>query len=205
MNVSPFKSLFTKSPEELNKQLNIALKKHEKEPDNIEDNAIVIRTQGPIIGTSIHTSIDRLIYVQPAAYGDLSEKERYAVADLVGKIANIDKRASKTIMLLGPGRWGTTTPSLGVPVKLSDINNVSVLCEIAEMHDGLVPDVSLGTHFFNDLVESDIFYIALFPQKQDVIFNDKFLSEMQNLLTDFVPEAEKFKDVIKVYENSEKN
>ncbi len=68
-----------------------------------------------------------------------------------------------------------------------------------------MPELSFGTHFFNYLVESDIFYIALFPQKQDVIFNEKLLSEMQNLLTDFVPEVEKFKDVIKVYENSEKN
>ncbi len=174
-----------------------------KEPDNIEDNKLVIRTQGPIIGTSIHTSIDRLIYVQPAGYGALSEKERYAVAGIVGKIANIDKRASKTIMLLGPGRWGTTTPSLGVPVRLSDINNVSVLCEIAEMHDGLVPDVSLGTHFFNDLVELDILYLAVYPGKGNNLINREFLNNTKNWLENVFPEDSKWSDIVRVIDFSD--
>jgi len=108
-------------------------------------------------------------------------------------------------MLIGPGRWGATRPSLGVGINFAEINNISVIVEIAYEGGSLMPELSFGTHFFNYLVESDIFYIALFPQKQDVIFNEKLLSEMQNLLTDFVPEVEKFKDVIKVYENSEKN
>ena len=69
-------------------------------------------------------------------------------------------------MLIGPGRWGTTTPSLGVPVSFAEIDTVSVLCEIVAMRDDLVPDVSLGTHFFNDLVEMDILYLALFPGRQ---------------------------------------
>ena len=176
-----------------------------KEPDKIEDNNLVIRTHGPIIGTSIHTPIDRLIYVIAAGYGMLSEKERYAVAGVVGKIANIDQRASKTTMLLGPGRWGTTTPSLGVPVRFSDINNVSVLCEIAEMHDGLVPDVSLGTHFFNDLVELDILYMAVYPGKGDNLINREFLYNTKNQLGNIFPEDTKWSDIVKVidFPNSE--
>ena len=59
----------------------------------------------------------------------------------------------KTIFLAGPGRWATTHPSLGVPVEFQDINRVSIICEIAEMHENLSPDASLGTHFFNDIVE----------------------------------------------------
>ena len=69
-------------------------------------------------------------------------------------------------MLIGPGRWGTTTPSLGVPVCFAEIDTVSVLCEIVAMREDLVPDVSLGTHFFNDLVEMDMLYLALFPGRQ---------------------------------------
>ena len=75
-------------------------------------------------------------------------------------------------MLIGPGRWGTTTPSLGVPVHFAEINTVSVLCEIVAMRDDLVPDVSLGTHFFNDLVENDMLYLALFPKREGNYWND---------------------------------
>ena len=76
-----------------------------KEPEIHEKN-LILKTHGPILGTSIHTTIDRLIYVVSSVYARLSEREKYEVASLVGRIANIDKRESKTIMLLGPGRWG---------------------------------------------------------------------------------------------------
>ena len=66
------------------------------------------------------------------------------------------------IMLIGPGRWGTTMPELGIPVSFNEIRNTTVLCELVMMHEGLVPDLSLGTHFFNDLVEMDILYMAFF-------------------------------------------
>ena len=63
-----------------------------------------------------------------------------------------------------------------------------------------MPELSFGTHFFQDLVESDIFYVALFPQKETVVFNKDKLLEMPNLLTDFCPEEHKYEDVVKVYD-----
>ena len=105
-------------------------------------------------------------------------------------------------MLIGPGRWGTTTPSLGVPVRFSDINNVSVLCELAEMHEGLIPDVSLGTHFFNDLVELDILYMAVYPGKGDNVINRDFLNNANNKLENIFPEDATWSDVVRVIDNS---
>ena len=61
-----------------------------------------------------------------------------------------------------------------------------------------MPELSFGTHFFQDLVESDIFYIALFPQKEGVVFNKDKILAMPNLLAEFLPEEGKYKDVIKV-------
>jgi hypothetical protein len=173
-----------------------------KEPEKIFEKNLIIKSRGPIMGASIHTPVDTLIYVVPSVYGKLSEKDRYAVADLVSRIANIDTRKSKTIMLLGPGRWGTTTPSLGVPIGFAGIRNVSVLCEIAEMHDGLVPDVSLGTHFFNNLVELDILYMAIYPEKSDNVINRKFLNNTVNRLKDLFPEALKWSDAVRVIDFS---
>jgi hypothetical protein len=172
-----------------------------KEPQFHEKN-LILKTHGPIIGTSVHTPVDMLIYVVSSAYGMLSEKDKYGVASLIGRLANISKRESKTIMLLGPGRWGSSTPSLGVPVGFADIRNVAVLCEIAEMHDGLVPDVSLGTHFFNNLVELDILYMAIYPEKGDNIINREFLNNTGNQLKDLFPEVLKWEDVVRVIDFS---
>jgi hypothetical protein len=105
-------------------------------------------------------------------------------------------------VLVGPGRWGTTTPSLGVPVSFSEINTVSVLCEIARMHEGLVPDVSLGTHFFNDLVEMDMLYLAVYPDRPGHTINETLLSQWPNRLTALLPDAATWEPGVLVIEQA---
>jgi hypothetical protein len=173
-----------------------------KEPEKIVEKNLILMSRGPIMGASIFTPIETLIYVVPSVYGTLSETDRYAIADLVTRLANNDTIKSKTTMLLGPGRWGTTTPSLGVPIRFAGIRNVSVLCEIAEMHEGLVPDVSLGTHFFNDLVELDILYMAIYPEKSDYVVNREFLNNTENRLKDILPEAFTWSEAVRVIDFS---
>jgi pyruvate, water dikinase len=167
-----------------------------------QENNLILRTHGPIIGASIHTPVDRLIYVVSSVYARLTEKDKYGVAALIGRIANTGSRKSKTTMLLGPGRWGSNIASLGVPVGFADIRNVSVLCEIAEMHEGLVPDVSLGTHFFNNLVELDILYMAVYPENTDNLINREFLNNAANSLPGLFPEAVRWSDAVRVIDFS---
>jgi hypothetical protein len=107
------------------------------------------------------------------------------------------------MLLIGPGRWGTTTPSLGVPVSFSEINNVAVLCELACEGTNLVPDLSFGTHFFQDLVETDIFYVAIFPNRRGFSFNEKWFLSQPNYLDSFLPEKDKYSEVIKVIETED--
>ena len=128
----------------------------------------------------------------------MSMSDRYAIARLVGKINHLEKNYDKTIMLISPGRCGTTSPSLGLPVKFSEINNLSIICEVAEMHENLIPDVSLGTHFFNDLVESDMLYLAIHPLKEDEIINKAVLENELNYLPFLIPDAEHFQHALKV-------
>lgn len=175
-----------------------------KEPKQLKKGDLILSTKGPVIGSSLHAEIDRLIFVVPAAYSDLPEKDKYMVATLIGKVAGLTQKG-KTIMLVGPGRWCTTTPSLGVPVQFREISNVSVLCEIAEMHEGLIPDVSLGTHFFNDLVELDILYLAVYPDKDGNFLNREFLMNTQNNLVKLVPDAAGWSGVIRVIDYSVSN
>ena len=103
-------------------------------------------------------------------------------------------------MLVGPGRWGTTTPSLGVPVRFADISTVSALCEIVAMRDDLVPDVSLGTHFLNELIELDILYLALFPMREDNFLNRALLESLPNRLAELLPEAADWAKAVRVIE-----
>ncbi len=170
-------------------------------PDNIETDKILFESVGYTMGGSISQSIKRIIYVEPEAYIELTLSGKYDIARLVGNLnRQIEDREAVPTILIGPGRWGTTTPSLGVPVSFSEINNVVVLVEVAYEGANLMPDLSFGTHFFQDLVEGDIFYIALFPKNEEVMFNRKLFSQMPNKLTDFAPESAKYADVVKVYQ-----
>ena len=129
----------------------------------------------------------------------MKERDRYAVARLIGRLTHLnDKKQKSVTMLVGPGRWATTTPALGVPVAFSEINTVSVLCELVTMHEGLVPEVSLGTHFFNDLVEMDMLYFAVYPQKYDNAVNREFFEKSPNSLTRLFPDAASLSSAVRV-------
>ncbi len=168
-------------------------------PRNLKPENQIYKAVGTVIGQSVASQVDRMIYVVPSAYGKLTERDRYSIARLIGRVLHQeDQPQPPCIMLLGPGRWGTTTPSLGVPVSFAEINNISVLCEIVAMRDDLIPDVSLGTHFFSELVEMDILYIAIFPHQRDNYLNQAFLDSAPNKLPQILPDAEKWAHVVRV-------
>ena len=170
-------------------------------PENIRPEKVLFASEGYTMGGSISQPIKRIIYVDPQAYVETPISQKYSIARLIGKLnRQIASREITPTILFGPGRWGTTTPSLGVPINFAEINKITVLVEIAYEGGNLMPELSFGTHFFQDLVEGDIFYVALFPQKESVEFNKDKLWEMSNLLTDFFPEERKYADVVKVYE-----
>ncbi|MHB8809417.1 MAG: PEP/pyruvate-binding domain-containing protein [Desulfobulbaceae bacterium] len=152
-------------------------------PEDVRKEDILLQTAGPIIGEAAAKRIDRIVYVRPERYNDLSTAERYEVARLIGDIAN-EGAAGRTTMLVGPGRWGSKMPELGVPVTFSDVRNVSVLCELSAMHAKLTPDLSLGTHFFNDIVEMGMVYLGIHSnrEKDGYLFNEKLLLRMPNAL-----------------------
>jgi pyruvate, water dikinase len=161
----------------------------------------LFETDGPIIGNSVATHVDAVIFVVPRTYGRLSLADRYSVARLIGRITRhelLSSRERPVVLLLGPGRWATTTPALGVPVSFAEISSVSAVCEIAEMHEGLVPDISLGTHFFNDLVELDMLYLAIHPDRPASGINVDVICRIPNALVELVPEAAVFDPVVHV-------
>ena len=168
-------------------------------PASIEPGDLAVEAGGAVIGQSRVCSLDRLIYVVPAVYGQLPMADRHAIARLIGRITHLDEPdPPETILLIGPGRWGTSSPELGVPVTFAEINTVTILSEIVAMRENLVPDVSLGTHFFSELVESDILYFALFPSRDGNLLNPAYLEDAPNQLPRLLPDDTRWAHCVRV-------
>jgi hypothetical protein len=175
-------------------------------PETVAPERLVFASRGPIVGQSLATVIDRLVYIVPSVYGQMAPSQRYSVARTIGRLVHLEALGRPpTIMLVGPGRWGTSMPSLGVPVSFAEIDRVSVLCELTLMHEGLVPDVSLGTHFFNDLVEMDMLYLAVSPGREGHKLNEGLLRQQANQLTGLLPAAAEWAEAIRVIDSSALN
>jgi hypothetical protein len=156
----------------------------------------LIDASGAVIGPSRVIQPDRLVYVVPTVYGQLSLDDRLAITRLVGRINQASH--DRTLLMLGPGRWGTRDPWLGLPVSFGEINRVAALCEIVGMHESLIPDVSLGTHFLNELIEADMLYFALFPGRAGNAIAEAALFGLPNRLAEILPDAGRWAGAVHV-------
>jgi hypothetical protein len=167
--------------------------RHVEMPSSIEPEKVLFEAKGYTMGGSIAQGIHRAIYIDPEGYARLPLWQKHGVARLVGRFNSLIRdRYSDATILFGPGRWGTSTPSLGVPVGFHEISNIAVLVEMAYEGSNMMPELSYGTHFFQDLVETDIFYVALFPNREDVVFHRDLLLQMPNMLSELGSEASKY-------------
>ncbi|MEZ5360577.1 MAG: PEP/pyruvate-binding domain-containing protein [Candidatus Zixiibacteriota bacterium] len=139
-----------------------------------------------------------IVYVDPEAYSHVSDRRELIN---IGKcVSSLNKLLPKRrFILIGPGRWGSRGDiKLGVQVTYSDINNCSALVEVARQKGNYLPDLSFGTHFFQDLVEAGIRYIPLYPDDEGIVFNEIFFRKSPNLLAKLLPEMQKYADIVKV-------
>jgi hypothetical protein len=134
----------------------------------------ILEAKGAIIGIGRESPVHDILHVPVHLYAALAERDRYLVAKLIETLVQ-EHDPERNLLLIGPGRWGTSCPSLGIPVRAGRIAQASAVCEIVAMHGGLIPDVSLGTHFFNDLVEHELLYMACFPDKNGNLFDEDWL------------------------------
>lgn len=139
-----------------------------------------------------------IVYVDPDGYASLSKMtDMVAVGEAVSRLNNVLPRRS--FILIGPGRWGSRGDiTLGVRVTYAGISNTALLVEVARKKGGYVPDLSFGTHFFQDLVEAKIRYLALYPDEEGVFFNEEFFKRSPNSLATLLPEWAYLENVIRV-------
>ncbi|HJW83537.1 MAG TPA: PEP/pyruvate-binding domain-containing protein, partial [Anaerolineae bacterium] len=138
-----------------------------------------------------------IVYVDPRAYARIPDSSlRIEIGQVVGRLNHI--LAGQRFILMGPGRWGTANLQLGVKVTYADIYNTSVLIEIAHEEEGTVPEVSYGTHFFQDLVEADIYPLPLYPDDPDTTFRDDFLLGAPSVLPELLPDETRCAPYVRV-------
>ncbi len=168
-------------------------------PTDVEKNKILVKKKGQFMGGSVAEEIKMIVYVSADKYSQLKTAEQHEIGRIIGKInKKFLDRQKLPALLLGPGRWGTSDPAMGVPVSFSEINNIAAIGEIAFSYGDLMPELSFGSHFFQDLVESDIFYMAIFPENLKDYFHEKWILNQSNNLLDFVPDAKNMVHVLHV-------
>jgi len=143
--------------------------------------------------------IQYIIYVDPYKYtGIPSTSVKKSIGRAVGRINATLRDAQVKVMAVGPGRWGSTNIDLGVNVSYADIDNIKVLVEVGRAKAGHEPELSYGTHFFQDLIEAETIYLPVFPERPSAKFNKKFFTESPNALGDLIPELADFCDYVRL-------
>jgi len=165
-------------------------------PEDIPEEYVIF-TNNRILSNSITRDVEYIVYVDPKAYANLdSYEEKLRIGSVVSQLNR--KLAGKRYGLFGPGRWGSNDINLGVRVGYEDINRTCILAEIAFEKDGVTPEVSSGTHFFNDLIEASIVPIAIYPDEIGLLFKEEFFLESPNKLTTFSKELAPYGNVVRV-------
>ncbi len=158
----------------------------------------VLFTARRYVSNGFVPDITHVVYVDGRRYAELEDlQELVAVGRAVGKLNKLLPK--RQFVLIGPGRWGSRGDiKLGVSVTYSEINNTAVLVEVARRKGNYVPELSFGTHFFQDLVESSIRYLPLYPDDEGILFNERFLLGAPNVLAEVLPEHAALSDVLRV-------
>ncbi len=167
-------------------------------PKNLPKERVLFRSN-QAISAGVVSDIRYIIYIDPQKYDEVATyEEKSMLGRVIGKLNSHLHDKESMVMAMGPGRWGSSNIELGVNVSYSDIDDIAVLVEVAHEKAGHVPEVSYGTHFFQDLVEAEILYLPVYPDDTTADFNTKFFTDSPNILEDILPELSNFKDVVQV-------
>ncbi|NMB53681.1 MAG: hypothetical protein GYA15_03175 [Leptolinea sp.] len=153
-------------------------------PEKLSEKELIFSTQF-VVPQGFIDGIKYVLYVPPEGYFQLNPpSDRVKLARAVGKLNAALK--GQTFICVGPGRWGSSNSDLGVPIDYGDIYNSRSLVELAGPGIGPAPEPSLGTHFFQDLLESQIYPLAIYLEEDSSVFNRSFFESTPNHVTELV-------------------
>ncbi len=165
-------------------------------PAKIGKRKIVFSTKRMVPHGSV-AEIRYVLFVPPEGYFSIeSQVVRNKLERAIGRLnAVLDE---EVYIAVGPGRWGTSSPDLGVHIGYGDIYNTRALIELSGEAVGTAPEPSFGTHFFQDLMEAQIYPLAIDLDDEDAIFNRKFFYKTPNRLAERISADEKLLNCLKL-------
>ena len=173
-------------------------------PGNIDKENVLLESVGSSMGMCRATKLDVIVYVDPIAYYNMPYKSKSLIANLLGEINWYYRDKNKHMMLIVPGRIGTSSPELGVPTSFADISDYDIICEVEESKAGYNPELSYGSHIFQDFVEAEILYTAIFNNEKTIHFHPDKLTLSKDVISIFEDKQE-IMDIVHVYDVSDMN
>jgi hypothetical protein len=164
-------------------------------PGHLPENDLIFQTRF-MVPQGMVDNIEYVIFVPPETYFNLKVNERFELARIIGKLNEALK--GKNFILVGPGRWGSTNTDLGIPVGYSDIFNTRALIEMSGKKFSASPEPSLGTHFFQDLLEAQIYPLAIILDNPQSVMHPTFFYHTPNNLDDLIQADERIKERVRV-------
>ncbi|HJA19947.1 MAG TPA: PEP/pyruvate-binding domain-containing protein [Candidatus Mediterraneibacter ornithocaccae] len=159
---------------------------------------VFFRLKDSAMGSSVKEKIDVVVQIDARAYYEYPYALKPQAAEAVGAINTYYKGKKKHILLMTPGRVGTSSPELGVPVSFAQISGFCGICEVSDNRAGYMPELSYGSHMFQDLVEAGIFYCALWGDERTVQYNEAFFGDLENLFPVICPERKELAKMVRV-------
>ena len=172
-----------------------------KIPEHIPEENIILENVHSSMGLSRNVKMDIIVLVDPIAYYHMPYAKKTNVARLIGVVNWKNKGRNKHMLLMVPGRIGTSSPELGVPTTFADISEFEAICEIEEKNAGYNPELSYGSHIFQDLVEAEILYTAVFSNEKTLHFVPEKLAEYPDIVSQFTEDPE-LRQIVHVYDVS---
>lgn len=173
-------------------------------PSDLKTEQIFLECRHASMGLSRITKLDYIVSVDPVAYYNMEYNAKSRIAKVIGAINWHFRNQGKNLLLMTPGRIGTSSPELGVPTTFADISEFNAIFEISETKAGYMPELSYGSHIFQDLVEADILYGAVFDNEKTVAFRPERIQTLPNCLSEICPEDADLKEIIGIYDVREK-
>ena len=152
-----------------------------------EDKNVFFHIKESSMGMSRKNKIDTICYVDPHKYYEYPYAQKSSISHVISEVNAYCRNNDRTAMLIVPGRIGTSSPELGIPVVFADISHFSAILEESYSEVGYMPELSFGSHMFQDLVEAEIYYGALFENEKKIEFNRDMIFEYSNILKDINP------------------
>jgi hypothetical protein len=165
-------------------------------PANLKPEDILFRTHY-MVPQGYLPNVRYVIYVDPAKYFALpTDTDREELTRIISQLNHL--LGAKTFICVGPGRWGTANHDLGVFVNYADIFNAGAMVELSGAAIGVSLDSSFGTHFFQDLMEAQIYPLSLPLDEGRTVYNRDFFEKSPDHLSELVKTSDRVADVIRL-------